>query len=175
MAVVLNACESWIVYSRHARQLNHFHTKCLRIILSMKWQYMVPDTGVLARAGIPSIHTIQQKAQVRWAGHVTRMSDDRLPKQLLYSELCSGKRSLGGQKKRFKATIKKAHARFNIAVTNWEACAQDRPLWHSVIHTVARTGEKTGSRRLTNHQHFCRPDIPMPRVWKSAADPTWTD
>ena len=36
--------ESWIVYSRHARKLNHFHTKCLRIILSIKWQDMVPDT-----------------------------------------------------------------------------------------------------------------------------------
>ena len=91
MAVVLTvliysvyACESWTVYSRHARKLNHFHTKCLRISLSIRWQDMVPDTEVLTRTGIPGIHTIPQKAQVRWAGHVTRMRDDRLPKQLLY-------------------------------------------------------------------------------------------
>ena len=56
------AIESWTVYSRHA---NHFHTKCLRIILSIKWQNMVPDTEVPTRAGIPSIHTLLQKAQVR--------------------------------------------------------------------------------------------------------------
>ena len=98
LTVLLYACESWIVYSRHARKLNHFHIKCLRIIFSINWQDMVPDTEVLTRAGIPSIHTILQKAQVRWAGHVTRVSDDRLPKQLLYGELCYGKRSLGGQK-----------------------------------------------------------------------------
>ena len=46
---------------------NHFHTKCLRIIVSIKWQDMVPDTEVLTRAGIPRIHTLLQKAQVRWA------------------------------------------------------------------------------------------------------------
>ena len=33
---------------------------------------------------------------------MTRMPDERLPKQLLYGELCYGKRSVGGQKKRFK-------------------------------------------------------------------------
>ena len=83
LIVLLYACESCTVYSRHARKLNHFHTKCLRIILSIKWQDMVPDTEVLTRAGIPSIHTPLQNAQVRWAGHVTRMPGDRLPKQLL--------------------------------------------------------------------------------------------
>ena len=62
MGVVLTvlpcACETWTVYSRHARKLNHFHAKCLRIILSIKWQDMVPATEVLTRAGIPSIHTL---------------------------------------------------------------------------------------------------------------------
>ena len=63
-------------------KLNHFHSKWSRNILSIEWHDMVPDTEDLTRAGIPSIHTLQQKAQVRWAGHVTRMPDDRLPKQL---------------------------------------------------------------------------------------------
>ena len=141
LTVLLYACESWTVYSRHDRKLNHFHTKCLRIILSIKWQDMVPDTEVLTRAGIPSIHTLLQKDQVRWAGHVTRMPDDRLPKQLLYGELCYGKRSVDGQKKRFKDTLKKTLTSFNIDVTNWEVCAQDRPLWRSMIHTGARIAE----------------------------------
>ena len=83
LTVLLYACESSIVYSRHARKLNHFHTKCLRTILNIKWQDMAPDTEALTRAGIPSIHTLLQKAKVRWSGHVTRMPDDRLPKTAL--------------------------------------------------------------------------------------------
>ena len=148
------------MYSRNARQLNHFHSKCLRIILSIKWQDMVPDTEVLTRAGIHSIHTLLQKAQVRWAGHGTRMPDDRLPKHILYGELCYGKRSVGGQKKHFKDTLKKTLTSFNINVANWEVC-QDRPLWRSEIHTGAKTAE-------TNR-------IAEPRVWKSAAGQNWTD
>ena len=72
---------------------------------------------------------------------MTRMPDDRLPKQLLYGELCFGTRSVGWQKKRFKDTLKKTLTSFNIGATNWEVCAQDRPLWCSVIHTGARTAE----------------------------------
>ena len=167
LTILLYACESWTVYSRHARKLNHFHTKCLRISLSRKWQDMVPDTDVLTRAGIPSIHTILQEAQVRWAGHVTRMPDDRLSKQLLYGELCCGKRSLGGKKKRFKATLKKISTIFNIDVTNWEVCAQDRPLWRSMIHTGARTAEtnriaETQKTRAARKAIFTLPPAPQP-------------
>ncbi len=43
----LYVSESWIVYSRHARRPNHFHTTCLRRLLKMRWQDRVPDTEVL--------------------------------------------------------------------------------------------------------------------------------
>ena len=62
-------------------------------------------------------------------------------KQLLYGELCYGKRSGGGQKKRCKDTLKKTLTSFNIDVTNWEVCAHDRPLWRTMTHTGARTAE----------------------------------
>ena len=130
------------VYSRHARKLNHFHSNCLRIILSIKWQDMVPDTEVLTRAGILSIHTLLQKAQVRWAGHVTRMHDDRLPKQLLYGEHCYGKRSVGGQKKRFKDTHKKpSQASTSMSPTEKSVPRIDPFGWRRKIHTGAKTAE----------------------------------
>ena len=168
LTVLLYARESWTVYSRHARKPNHFHTKCLRIILSIKWQDMVPGTEVLTRAGIPSIHTTLQKAQVRWAGHATRMSDDCLPKQLLYGELCYGKRSLGGQKKRFKDTLKKNLTSFNIDVTNWEVCAKDRPLWRSMIHTGARTAETNRIAEAKKSALLAERDFTLPPALQPA-------
>ena len=71
MTTLLYGSESWTVYSRHARKLNHFHTTCLRRILGIKWQDRVPDTEVIEKAGLPSVSTILMQTKHRWAGHVT--------------------------------------------------------------------------------------------------------
>ena len=54
----LYACETRTVYQRHAKRPNHFHTSCLRKLLKTKWQDRIPDTEVLKRVGMQSIHTI---------------------------------------------------------------------------------------------------------------------
>ena len=46
LTTLLYACETWTVYSSHAKKLNHFHTSCLRRLLKIKWQDKVPDTEV---------------------------------------------------------------------------------------------------------------------------------
>ena len=91
MPTLLYACETWLVYQRHAKILNHFHTSCLRKLLKIKWQDRIQDTEVLKRAGMQSIHTLLKLAQLRWTGHVTRMPDERLPKKILCGELQVGK------------------------------------------------------------------------------------
>ena len=53
-----------------------------------------------------SVHTLLKLAKLKWTGHVTRMPDERLPKKIIYGELQEGKRSQGGQKKRYKDTLK---------------------------------------------------------------------
>ena len=87
LPTLLYACETWTVYQRHAKRLNHFHTSCLRKLLKIKWQDRIPDTEVLKRAGMQSVHTLLKLAQSRWTGHVTRMPDESLPKKILYGEL----------------------------------------------------------------------------------------
>ena len=55
LPTLLYACETWTIYHRHAKRLNHFHTSCLRKFLKIKWQDRIPDTEVLKRAGMQSV------------------------------------------------------------------------------------------------------------------------
>ncbi|PIK45776.1 hypothetical protein BSL78_17366 [Apostichopus japonicus] len=98
------------------------------------WQQKVPDTEVLQRAKLPSIGAIVMKSQLWWAGHLVRIPDDRMPKKLFYSELKCDKRSLAGQYKRYKDSLKIYLNRCNIATDSWEQVAHDRNLWRRSVH-----------------------------------------
>ena len=95
-------------------------------------------------AGMQSIHILLKLAQLRWTGHVTRMPDERLPKKILYGELQVGKRSQGGQKKRYKDTLKASLKDFNIPTESWEQIAKDRTEWRGLIKRG--TGEYEAKR-----------------------------
>ena len=137
LPTLLYTCETWTVYQRHAKRLNHFHTSCLRKLLKIKWQDKIPDTEVLKRAGMQSVHTLLKLARLRWTGHVTRMPDEHLPKKILYGELQVGTLSHGGQKKRYKDTLKASLKDFNIPTESWEQIAQDRTMWRGLIRKGA--------------------------------------
>ena len=91
LPTLLYACKTWTVYQRHVKRLNHFHASCLRKLLKIKWQDRIPNTEVLKKAGMQSVHTLLKLAHLRWIGHVTRMPVERLPKKILYGELEMGK------------------------------------------------------------------------------------
>ena len=89
-----------------------------------------------------SVHTLLKLAQLRWTGHVTRMPDERLPKKVLYGELQEGKRSQGGQMKRYKDTLKASPKDFNVPIESWEQAAQDRTKWRCLINKGASQFEE---------------------------------
>ena len=79
---LLYAFETWTVYQRHAKKLNHFYLSCLRKPLKIKWLEKIPGTEVLKKAGMQSMHTVLKLVHLRWTGHVIRMPDERLPKKV---------------------------------------------------------------------------------------------
>ena len=66
-----------------------------------------PNTEVLARAGTVSMYALLTKRRLRWLGHVTRMQDGRLPKDILYGELATGSRPTGRPSLRYKDVLKR--------------------------------------------------------------------
>ena len=77
------------------------------------------------------MHTVLKLAQLRWTGHVVGMPDERFPKKVFYGELQEGKRSQGGQKKRYKDTLKAS------LKGSWEQKAQERSKWRGLINKEA--------------------------------------
>ena len=65
------------------------------------------------------------------------MPEERLPKKILNGELEMGKRSHGGQKKRYKDTLKASLKDFDIPTESWEQIAQDRAKWRGLIRRGA--------------------------------------
>ena len=67
--------------------------------------------------------------RLRWTGHVIRIPDEQLPKKCFYGELQEGKCSKGGQKKRYKDTLKASLKEFDSPMGLWEQTAQERSKW----------------------------------------------
>ena len=62
--------------------------------------------------------------------------------QLFYGELCQIKHTVGGQRKRFKDSLKVSLKDFNISTDSWESLASDRPSWHHHIIKGAHAVEE---------------------------------
>ena len=143
LSTLLYGSESWTTYARQEKRLNTFHQRSLRRILNISWQDRVSNTEVLSRAGLPSLVTILRSRRLRWAGHVRRMEDGRIPKDLFYGELAQGKRPVGRPHLRFKDVLKRDLQAVNISHTNWESLADDRAKWRALTKRGLAASEDT--------------------------------
>ena len=146
-AVVLSAllygCETWTAYKKHIKLVEQFHQRCLRSILNIRWFHKISNVQVLQRANLSSIEATLSLSQLRWAGHLVRMEDSRLPKQLFYGELSAGKRHTGRPKLRYKDSLKANLKKTGIEVSTWERQAAERASWRTTINKKVKNSEQT--------------------------------
>ena len=133
----LYGSETWTPYRRHLKILEKYHLRCLRRFLCISWEDRCTNTSTLEATKCTSIEAMLIRNQLRWAGHVLRMPEYRLPKQVLFSQLKEGTRTKGGQKKRFKDNLKANLKKCNINDNNWEILTQDRDSWKRILHEGA--------------------------------------
>ena len=74
---------------------------------------------IRSRAGIPTIESMLLHHQLRWLGHIIRMPHSRQPHCVLYGQLRLGRRSVGGQRKRFKDHIKSILKSATFLLAGW--------------------------------------------------------
>ena len=175
---LLYGCETWTCYRRHTKKLDWFHLRCLRKVLHVSWKDHVKNHEILRRAEFTGIEAMLNQAQLRWSGHVTRMDDSRLPKQLFHAELSTGKRHKGGQRKRYccgcfnkaaflmyavylqvhpttynkELSLLTVHKRTNMA----QSLAYNHPITHNHQHTIIQShslAQSLAYNHSTTHNH----------------------
>ena len=155
--LLLYGSESWTLYNRQERRLNTFHLRCLRRILGISLQDHIPNTEVLARAGtLTSMYALLTKRRLRWLGHVTRMHDGRLPKDILCGELATRSRPTGRPTLRYKDVLKQDLKAGGIAPVGFEALAADRSGWRREESSQAPESRDRGSPLGRQRLHMQR-------------------
>ncbi len=114
----------------------------IRRILGISWQDKVTNGDVLSRAGLPSMYTLLRQRRLRWLGHVRRMEDGRIPKDILYGELAMGRRNTGRPHLRYKDVYIRDMKAVDIDTMSWEGLAADRTEWRSALKQHLERGEE---------------------------------
>ena len=89
LSVLLYGAESWTTTYACRRRLEKFHMMRLRKISNVtRWeqeQHHVNNDALRAWLGVPTIRQMITQARLRWVGHMARMENHRLPKQMLFA------------------------------------------------------------------------------------------
>ena len=93
----------------------------------------VANKEILERTGLPSMDDLLIRMNFRWAGHLMRISPDRLPKQAIYCQLSSGHRKRGRPRLRFKDTITRNMKLRDIKTDSWTPITQERGKWRETV------------------------------------------
>ena len=141
ISTLLYGSETWTTYAGQERRLNSFHLRSIRRILGISWQDKVTNTDVLSRAGLPTMYTLLRQRRLRWLGHVRRMEDGRILKDILYGELALGRRTTGRPHLRYKDVCARDMKAVGIDTMSWEGLAADRTGWRSALKQHLKTGE----------------------------------
>ena len=120
LSTLIYGSEAWVLYRKQTKRLEQFHQRCLRSIMGIKWKDYITNIEVLERAQLQSIESMLILKQLRWAGHITRMPDTRMPKAVFYGELVQGKHNTGAPQKRFKDQLKRQLCQADINPKTWE-------------------------------------------------------
>ena len=111
LSILLYGSEVWSLREDLLSRLRSFHHRCVRtmcrINIAHTIRHHISTSSLLARLGIEPLETYYHRRLLRWAGHVSRMPLNRLPRMLLTGWVANP-RPLGCPQMTWGRTLKKA-------------------------------------------------------------------
>jgi hypothetical protein len=142
MATLLYGAETWNLTAADQRRLEAFHHGCLRRILRVSYMSHTTNEEIRKRAGLQSIEAHIRQRRLRWAGHVARMTWNRMPKIVMEGK-CAGNRPFQGVRKRWIDAVGKDLA----GIEDWKDIAADRTKWRETVRNVVTQTESTRTQQ----------------------------
>ena len=131
LSILLHGCETWFLREEEYHLLRRFHKSCVRamcrVSMSQVRRHRIRTSKLLAELALQPLEYYLQSRFLRWAGHVTRMDMDRLPRMLLTS-WCPSSRVIGRPRMSFGHTLKKFLIQLNDKLDDPNAKAWDPTL-----------------------------------------------
>ncbi|XP_050499131.1 uncharacterized protein LOC126879860 [Diabrotica virgifera virgifera] len=133
--IVSYGCETWVVTQKSANALDVFERKVLRRILgpireNNNWRIRY-NREIYEQYSEPTLAQHTKLQRLRWAGHVVRMHENRIPRKLLNARM-QGRRQVGRPKNRWEDEVDE-DARNFLGTRSWKRTAVNRNDWRSLL------------------------------------------
>ena len=113
LGILLYGCETWFLREEEFKKLKRFHNDCvrtmLRVNLNQQWRRKIRMTQLFddLENRVRPLRWHYETRLLRWAGHIARMKETRLPKMLLLSWV-PNERPIGCPRMTYGRVVKKA-------------------------------------------------------------------
>ena len=144
MSILLYGAETWPMTVANMKRLEAAHHRWQRKILGIIWKDKITNEEVRRRTGMDKLEDIIRRKRLQWLGHVHRMQQNRIPKQVLQWNP-HGKKKRGRPRKNWKATVNKDLEDIGMSWEEAENAAEDRTVWRNC---VARCAGGTGRTKV---------------------------
>ena len=96
ISTLLYGAELWPLPVTHMKKLEAAHHKFQQRLLGITWEDKVRNEEIRRKTGLRKLELIIKERRLRWLGHVLRMEDSRIPRQVTRWELRGYKEKLDG-------------------------------------------------------------------------------
>ena len=135
--ILIYGAEAWNLTEKLYNKLRKFHNyhtrKMCHLSLHHCIKHHISASDIHERLGLLSIDAYITRRHLRWAGHVARMPDSRLPRRFLTCWV-RNKRPTGAPQFTYGRGLKKSLNKLDIDPLQWYDLAQDRPAWRNLTN-----------------------------------------
>lgn len=140
LSVLLYGSETWALREDLAQRLRSFHHRCARTMCRVTMAHTIrckiKTSSLLERLGIQTVENYYHRRLLRWAGHVARMDENRMPRKLITGWVAHP-RPRGCPYMTWGRTLKKALKcnQIDPDFAIWSKQAQNRGQWAALINS----------------------------------------